>query len=629
MSRKLSKICSQRYTIAAERGFFKQFHIMIINTKKIGYALSLFKRAYVGYKLQIVITTILGFTSGLASGIGISMLIPLFSFVARQNDPNNVDNLSHTVKRVFDFLHLGYNLPFILMVMVLLFMAKALITLTTGYMNVKISEQYLEDMRSLSMKKTLMADWPYLMNQKVGYVDSVILDDAAGGSGILKNISDAALGFTSLAAYTFVALNISFIITVISLGSGALIFLFLKPYFYKIRKLSEFLNQASKEANHHINESSIGIKTIKAFAIESQVINKGYSYFKKLKKAQIRSSFLGNIQGVLFEPVSLIFISLIFLFSYKNPSFNMVSFIVTIYLVKNMFSFIQVIQSKFNNINTALPSLEIMLAYQDATEQHKEISSGNQVFKFNESLKIQGLTFSYSETNNNILSNVSFSIQKGDMIGIIGPSGTGKTTLVDVLLRLLRPQNGVIIIDDIDIDSISLESWRKNIGYVSQDVFLINDTIEANIKFYSNSVSRDDVVTASKLANIYDFIQELPNKFDTPTGERGVKLSGGQKQRISLARALARKPSILILDEATSALDNESEALIQKAINNLKGKITVLVIAHRLSTVMNSDKIIVLDNGKVIETGTPQELIKNQDSYLYKSYHATQSNDHS
>ena len=127
------------------------------------------------------------------------------------------------------------------------------------------------------------------------------------------------------------------------------------------------------------------------------------------------------------------------------------------------------------------------------------------------------------------------------------------------------------------------------------------------------------------MANIYDFIQKLPNKFDTPVGERGVKLSGGQKQRIALARALARKPSVLILDEATSAFDNESEALIQKAIDNLRGKITVLVIAHRLSTVMSSDKIIVLGDGKVIETGTPQELIKNQESYLYKSYHATQN----
>ncbi len=596
---------------------------MAINTKKVGYALSLLKKAYVGYGPQIVVTTILGLISGLASGIGISMLIPLFSFVAGRNNPGNNNNMSNIIERIFNFLHLSYSLPVILVVMVLLFIFKALVSLTTLYTNEKISQQYLEDMRFLSTKKTLMADWPYLMNQKVGYIDRVIIDDATGGASILKNISAAALSLTSLVAYTIVAINISPIITAVSLGGGALTFLSLKPYFYKIRKLAAFFNQASKKTTHHINESLIGIKTIKAFGVESSVINRGYSYFEELKKAQVKSSFLGNIQGILFEPVSLIFISLIFIFSYKNPNFNMVSFVVIVYLVKQIFSFIQTLQAKFNTVNAALPDLENMLAYQEATEQHKEKSSGNKPFKFNGALKIQAITFAYPETNYNILSDVNFSVQKGEMIGIIGPSGAGKTTLVDILLRLLKSQKGIILADGIDTDSMDLDSWHKNVGYVSQDVFLLNDTIEANIRFYSDSVSQDNIITASKMANIYDFIQELPNKFDSPTGERGVKLSGGQKQRIALARALARKPSILILDEATSALDNESEALIQKAINDLKGKITVLVIAHRLSTVMNSDKIIVLDDGKIIETGTPQELIKNQDSYLYRSYHAT------
>ena len=602
-------------------------YMPLINIKKVGYAFSLFKRAYAGYKTQIIITTVLGFVSGLASGIGISMIIPLFSFVVSKNNPDSTNNLSQFVEKVFNFLHLSYDLPFILMVMVLLFVAKAIISLTNLYLNTTISENYLKDMRSLSIKKTLMTAWPFLLNQKVGYLDGVILDDTSNGGTILRNISEAILGFTSLATYSIVAITISPTITVASLSVGVLIFLLLKPFFYKLRKLSRFFNQINKETRHHINESLIGIKTIKAFAVESSVVNKAYSRFEEIKKVQIKSSFMGNIQSILFEPVSLIFISLLFIFSYQNPGFSMVSFAVIIYLIKNMFSFIQSIQSKFNNINTALPSLEIMLNYQDAAEQHKEKTSGNKPFKFNESLKIQELTFAYPETDYDILSGVSFSVQKGEMVGIIGPSGAGKTTLVDVLLRLLRPQKGIILADDVDIDSISLDSWHKNVGYVSQDAFLLNDNLEANIRFYSDSISQNDIIEASKMANIYDFIQELPDKFNTLVGERGVKLSGGQKQRIALARAIARKPSILILDEATSALDNESEALIQKAIDSLRGKITILIIAHRLSTVMNSDKIIALDGGKVVETGAPQELMKSEDSYLYKSHHVAQSKD--
>ena len=219
-----------------------------------------------------------------------------------------------------------------------------------------------------------------------------------------------------------------------------------------------------------------------------------------------------------------------------------------------------------------------------------------------------------------MLSNVSFSIKKGEMIGLIGPSGAGKTTLVDILLRLLKPQEGVILLDGKDIAGIAMREWRTNVGYVSQDIFLANDTIENNIKFYDESISRDEIISAVKMAHIYDFIESQPDGFKTVVGERGIRLSGGQRQRIVLARALTRKPQILILDEATSALDNESEVLIQKSIEKLKSKITVIAIAHRLSTVTASDKLFVLDNGKIIEEGNPSELLKNKESYFYKTY---------
>ena len=595
-----------------------------INIKKISSAFALFKRAYSGYVGQIVITTLLGFLSGIASGIGIGMLIPVFYLVSGQQNLIDNSKLSGIISKTFSILHLGYNLPLILSLMVVLFAIKATVSLVTTYLTEKISGQYLEKMRGLSLRETLSSNWSYLMNQKIGYLDKIISDDSTYGAGILKNISETALRFTSLAAYTFIALNISVTITLISLGGGALIFFFLKPYFFKIRKLSGFLSQASKETSHHLNESLIGIKTIKAFAVEKPVVEKSYIQFEELRKAQIKSAYLSNLQGILFEPAALIFIALIFLFSYKTPDFSIVSFIVIIYLIQKIFSFIQAIQSKLNLINSALPYLHNMLQYQDETAHHQEIYSGKKQFKFNDTLNVKNLTFAYP-TSDNILSGVSFLIKKGEMTGIIGPSGSGKTTLVDILLRLLKPQSGTVTSDDIDIDSIGLDEWRKNVGYVSQDVFLLNDTIEANIRFYNKSVSRSDVITASKTANIHNFIQELPDKLETIVGERGVKLSGGQKQRIALARALARKPSILILDEATSALDNESEALIQESINGLRGKISVIVIAHRLSTVMSSDSIIVLERGKIVESGSPQELLKDKGSYLYKSYHIAEN----
>ncbi len=209
------------------------------------------------------------------------------------------------------------------------------------------------------------------------------------------------------------------------------------------------------------------------------------------------------------------------------------------------------------------------------------------------------------------------------MVGLIGPSGVGKTTIVDLILRLLSPTQGMILVDNQDISKINIYQWRKNIGYVPQDIFLINDTIFNNIKFYDDSISDEQIKKATKKANIYDFIQTLPNKFSTIIGiigERGIFLSAGQRQRIVIARILARNPKFLILDEATSALDNESEIKIQKAIENLRGKITVFIVAHRLSTVKNCDNLLVLEKGKIIEKGTPNQLLKNKKSYFYKVY---------
>ena len=256
--------------------------------------------------------------------------------------------------------------------------------------------------------------------------------------------------------------------------------------------------------------------------------------------------------------------------------------------------------------------------YRDEVQKQQEKNSGVIPFSFEDSLSFQDVHFSYEDMNTEVLQGISFRIHKGETFGLVGSSGAGKTTIVDLILRLLTPTKGAIMLDNKNISDIALLDWRKNIGYVSQDIFLINDTFTNNIRFFNAGITDSEIQDAAKMAQIHDFIEQSPHWYDTIIGDRGITLSGGQRQRIVIARILATKPQILILDEATSALDPESEKMIHNVLENLRGKITVFIIAHRLSTVMNADTVVVLDHGKIVESASPKKLLEDENSYFYK-----------
>ena len=353
-------------------------------------------------------------------------------------------------------------------------------------------------------------------------------------------------------------------------------------------------------------------------AVEDRVIKNSDTHFKKLTESRFGLSKYNQINVAFFEPLTLAVILPIFLFSYKDPLFNIASFIAILYLIQKMFSFARSAQDRINVINQLIPQLIAVINYQTEARKHKEDVGGENDFILKESLKFENVSFVYDDSKTKVLDGLSFSIRRGEMVGLIGSSGAGKTTIVDLVLRLFNPTTGKIAVDGIDASDINLKNWRRSVGYVSQDIFLLNDTIANNIRFYDETISDNEVEKAARAANIYDFIIQQPDKFNAFVGERGLKLSAGQRQRIVLARILARNPELLVLDEATSALDNESEASIRQALDGLRGKITMLIIAHRLSTLSNADRLLVLGEGRIVEEGPPKLLLENKDSYFYK-----------
>jgi len=274
---------------------------------------------------------------------------------------------------------------------------------------------------------------------------------------------------------------------------------------------------------------------------------------------------------------------------------------------------------KLGNVNaqiqSGLAAAERVFSIIDTPITIKDPISPKPFKSFRDSIRYKDVTFTYENSNRSSLSNINLTIKHGEIVALVGSSGAGKSTFVDLLPRFYDISSGSITIDDIDIREYTLSDLRSKMGIVTQETILFNDTIFNNIAYGMPNATLKDIIAAAKAANALEFIEELPEKFDTEIGEKGARLSGGQRQRLSIARAILKNPEILILDEATSALDTESERKVQLAIDNLVKDRTVIVIAHRLSTIVKANRIIVLENGEIVESGNHQELLDKNGHY--------------
>ncbi len=592
---------------------------MISSGKRLIKIISISRLAFKGYEKKLALLTILGFFGGVLEGVGVNALIPLLSF-ATGSDMGGNDAISRALRSMFEFVGVSFNIKFLLIFIATLFILKAFVLVIINFIRISIVADYEEKTRSRLYKKFLNSNWEYLMNQKLGRVENILMTDVRYGSTLLHQASATIMTLTGFLVYIVIAFNISMYITIVTLLTGAVFFLFLKPILYRTRKIAQKVSDTNKDIAHSVNESIMGLKTIKSLCASQPVAKEGEDKFYWLKKLRKKSFIYTEIVGTVIEPLSVVFITVVFALSFKSPEFSIATFGAVVYLIHHIFIYVQRMQASLNNVNESSPYVKNIIQQEEEAEKNYEAISKGKVekFVFKNKLSVKNLFFSYVGADRDVLKDINFSISKGDLVGFIGPSGAGKTTLVDLLLRLFEPKSGEILLDGVNINDIDLLEWRKSVGYVSQDIFLLNDTIENNIRFYDDSISKNDIEKSSRLAYIHDFIKTLPEGYQTTIGERGMRVSAGQRQRIAIARVLARNPQILILDEATSALDNESEMMIQKFIENLKGKITVLVIAHRLSTIMNSDRLISIENGEIVEIGKPNELLKDETSYFYK-----------
>lgn len=414
---------------------------------------------------------------------------------------------------------------------------------------------------------------------------------------------------------------LSWPITCVIIGVGIFYGVVIKKIMGKyIKKCASICLEERERRNVILNEFIGGFKTIKVFlsipawqdryvrSVDRGLINR----FRMFVARAIPEPF---VKFLFFMLIAITGITLSF--RSRNDIIALLPLLGTFAVVVNRFlPSIHKIGNGFIKLAELVPDMHVVynICHQDFPQEQEGPQAQDH---FQKEIRFEEVRFRYPRMDKDLLQDVSFSIEHKKMTALVGPSGAGKTTIINILLKLYRPNQGRVTMDGVDIFDLNNASYLARIGYVSQETFIFNNTIKENIRFGMENCTEQMIEEAAKLANAHEFIVKTEKGYNTRVGDSGIKLSGGQRQRIAIARAMLRKPEIIVFDEATSSLDNISEKRIQIAIGNISKHTTVLVVAHRLSTVKQADKIIILDKGKIKEQGTHDELLKNKDVYYH------------
>lgn len=464
-------------------------------------------------------------------------------------------------------------------------------------------------------------DMEYFSSAKIGELMTKVITDPNNINSVIKETFNMIPEVFKVVICFGLALSIDWKLTLGILIVAPVLITIVKKYSKKLKRSGKKRQEAMGLINSKLQESLSGIRVIKAFAMEKEEIRDFRIKNTKLKRIAIQTAKYNARSSAVSEALNYIMIAGLLLAGgyrvLRGHDFTPGAFVTIMGAISSMYTPIRRSITRFNEISVDIPS--VGRVFEILEEEPKIIDNENKILfqYFSDNITFENVDFKYKDSDEKILKNINFTVKKGETMAFVGNSGGGKSTLVNLIPRFFDVSNGAIKIDGVNIKDYDVKSLRKNIGIVPQETFLFSGTILQNIKYGKRDATFEEIEEAAKKANAHEFIKKLEDGYNTEIGERGVKLSGGQKQRIAIARAILENPQILILDEATSALDNESEKLVQDALEKLMENKTTFVIAHRLTTIENSDKIVVLQQGEIKETGTHSELLEKNG--LYKS----------
>lgn len=562
-----------------------------------------------GWRCLLLVALIIA--NGFLEGMALILLYPLLGQLGIGGS-NSSGSLAVFFNNFFVKTGLSKNLITVSVLIITAFALQYSVYLIQSFFAARIQNGYVKTRRNRLFDVLLHANWQFFVNHRAGELaNSVISETVRAGGALYLIIQLIAMGLVT-SIYIGIAFLASWQMTLVLVLVAGLILLGTHGLVRHGKNIGEEISRHSADFMGWTNEVLNGMKLVKATAAEKYINNRFRWIVEELRRLYFWTSFHPHLLRAVFEFVAIVALVSMLVVSVEFLALDTATLLVVIALFVRLYPRASVLQQNLQLLNTHFPAVERIRELEtlaiDAWEVPIEAESP--VYSAKDSpigIAIENLNVQYADKS--VLKEVSIEIRAGKTTAIVGPSGAGKTTLLDCMLKLIDPRSGRILINGVSLPELSLSGWRKAIGYVSQETILFNTSFRENIAWSNLQAEETEVIEAAKKAHAHGFILETSNGYDTLVGDRGVRLSGGQRQRIGLARALVGNKVLLILDEATSALDSESEAVVMEAIRELHGQITIVIVAHRLSTIRHADRIYVLENGRVVENGTWAELI--------------------
>ncbi|KKJ77010.1 hypothetical protein WH95_10115 [Kiloniella litopenaei] len=569
--------------------------------------------------------------AGVTEGLTMALVLPLLNLLGLGGTGTETSLLEKALSKSFDYLGLSPDLPTILTLFVTIVIAQAAIYICQGWISANVQNALVKEWRLKLLRACLHARWGFIASNRSGdFVNAIVMEVFRAG-GAFYLIFQFIAGLIVTCVYIGLSLMAS-PLTTLSLIAGGLVAVFSTRWIVvRARVIGQESVAQNEKITTFVGEIFSGMKTIKAYASERDVYNRVEQDSEELRRLSTINSFDPYLIRATFEGFGIILFAGLFVAGAGTLNIPLELILLVIAAFIRLYPRIMQMQQHLQTMNSIFPAVGKVLELTQSAEAASQYIRPEQHKVTNNiaaDISFEALHINYGD--HKVIQGLDLRIPSRQMTAIIGPSGSGKTTLIDCILGLTDPHSGKVLIGEHPLENLDLPSWRQQVGYVGQETFLFNATIRDNLRFGNPEASDEEIQKAARAANAEDFILKLPGGYDAAVGDRGVRLSGGQRQRLGLARALVGDKMLLILDEATSALDSESEKRVLEAISRLHGHITVISIAHRISTVRNADKICVVEEGRLIESGTWDELKEHKGrfyEFLRHQHHDTEQQD--